>query len=774
MYQWHTLPPPTENFPPKFDWSDIRLDQVVYGNCSAYVEERLGDFYEYLKGQSYQPPKDFKDLGDFITRATKLQLISLTGAGWKWEKKPYVPDQLLPRDTFQYPRRTWGINRDNVWRCCGYPREHPGCWTGPVKYEYTPFVINGDNVTQGTYWKDYNPLDDFRDGKAIRGGEYYEVVVREKVMMEEDKDETEDEQNDSNFLSIVKNGKTACENKDFNLAISNLKKAYEDFKNLNQKEENILKDLQRCIEAEIKYLLKTAIIKKNKKDFVRAKKLVSELPFVIIDATLLELFNTASNIDKKSKNQEKILNFLKDGMFSCDTGNITEARKLLKRAENMYNKETQTDEDIEKDIEKLKKRIADDSESDVISQIANTLKIPDNIQTLEALIAQLDDENPLIGEIEATIVKITNDAEALYNDYMAKFRANELGVDVNDQELFSFQRDELRKWAVTRKEYTKLANDQGFNGKTVGLKWCENSCWIDTIFTSLFLPKNTSLIREILESPKKLNLVGEGCVAQEYHDALLNDIFNLQNSKNTVESVLRTIWYKCVEIPVALNQLSNPLTFLNSLKNLYNFTTLSVETDFKSFNTDWVYTFNPNEDEELEFPLEIGEYTRTAIIAYSAQKNHFVTVLYDFASAKNYFIDVSPGVESKPLSIGRTDGVKFNFNNYYYDVKAAVYMRNPDLFKFEKVGKAKETLTFFRTNLEFFYRFYNIDKKLHEKFEKKIYSKIAEKQNKTEVLSLIQKILQFFKAKKYGDVEISKIFQKSLKEAYVMGAVNEI
>lgn len=626
MYQWHTLPPPTENFPPKFDWSDIRLDQVVYGNCSPYVEERLGDFYEYLKSQSYRPPKDFKDLGDFITGATKLQIISLAGAGWKWEKKPYVPDQLLPRDTFQYPRRTWGLNRDNVWRCCGYRKDHPGCWTGPVKYDY-------DAV--GTYWKEEKVEE--KDGK------YYDEEKKKKKL--------EYVKKISTILEILNDGILFCDTNNLNLARDSLKNAKDLYKLIDQDDDidEAIRDLIDCINN-------------NNLDGTRV-------------------------LDSDDEEDD----------FGNDQGGVTQALDLLPPLP----------------VSPIKSK---DSAS--IERIQNTRMIPDNIDELEQLLTQIDSSNPIVNETRTAIFKLKRDAEETYRVYLTALTTkNDLNVPLDDPKLFERQQISLRlersKWVKTPVDYNKLRMGTGFGGR-VGLKWCENSCWIDTIFTSLFLLQNTSLIREILTSPKRLN-IKDGCMAQKYHDALLKDILTLQQSEVTKPSKLRLIWNNCVEEnPPPLGEFYSATRFLESLIMLYNCKHLQISSEINS-NRDWLYL----DENAKSYPLQNGEYTRTALII-SRNNSHFLTILYDYTKDESWFVNANSGdvpetiVQMIPrkeifdyndLTVGTKEKENPENNPYTYKSVAAVYMRNPKLIKVPEDLTKKSGPAYYREQENFIRRF---------------------------------------------------------------------
>lgn len=702
------------------------MDQVVYGNCSPYVEERLGDFYEYLRSVSYRPPSG--DLGDFITTATKLQIISLTGAGWSWEKKPYVPNQLLPRDTFQYPKKTWGLNRDNVWRCCGYTREHPGCWTGPIKYEYTPFVFKVDgSVTQGTYWKDYNPLKDIRDGKVTASGEYYEIDLNSKKKVGIIKQI-------SNIIDILNNGILYCDTNNFDLARESLKRAKDLYSELNQEDDDI--------EASIKEL----------KDCIKDNDL-----------------NATQVLDSDDDEDD----------FGNDQGGVVQALDLLPPLPHSPIKS---------------------EDDDIVKQIRTITVTPDNIPELESLIAQLNPENPLIRKIRAKIVEITNKANQLYVAYASALSSKDLTVNIDDVQLFTWQRENLRlersKWVITPDNY-RLGMDSGFAGR-VGLKWCENSCWIDTIFTSLFLLRNTSIIREILESPRRLN-IKDGCTAQKYHDVLLKDILTLQQSEKPEPSVLRRIWNNCVEEnPPEQGEFYSATEFLNSFIRLYNLKNLEISSNTNS-ESDWLYL---DDEKRNGCPLQYGEYTRTALILWR-NKSHFLTILYDYTKDESWFINVNSGDDPKTIvqKIPRKEVFDYNDleaktkqlenpdnNPYTYESVAAVYMRDPKRIVVPNDLNKQTAREYYRTQEAFIRRFRGESDEWHicKEFSPGTYDGVEKITTAIRIFLWLgahereKECKDALDALRGSKTKYDKYYAKlikgnaDIKSTYVMGAVNEV
>jgi hypothetical protein len=701
--QWHTQPPPSIENTSDLEWQDVNLDEKVESN------QRLEEFGYFLREQGYVPPQPFKSIGDFLTNGTKLQIMGALSYNWN-RKQDKV--RLVPQRTYQFPKYTYGLNDSLVYRCCGYPRNHPGCWTGPVLYEYTKFKVNLEKktVVTGTYWKTNDPTS------------------RIKAILNKG-----DPENDLEYMMLK-----------------------EEFQIEEEKASPPPPDSPPPDSS------RPPILPPDSPPVFRPPPPPDSPPPVFRPPT-----PPASPPPPPSPPALSIA-------------------ELIKRAKSY----------------KL---------------------YPENIAALETLNQQLGLIDPGNNKIQKIIRKIKTNSVPVFKTYMDELKAGRFNINMDDPKLFPDQKEKLREereqWAVTDSKYKKLAEGDGFGG-TVGLKWRANSCWIDTIFTSLFLLKNTSIIREILESPKRLTFNEGGCIAQDYHDAFLNDIETLQTveTKSGVPSKLRKLWSKCISNKVIENAFGSPFEFISSIQEMYDLKTLNLQEAVFNGNvkSDWIYI-----NQSRRYPLDIDEYTRTALIVGRRNKGHFLTILYDPIRDTNTFInlnlsynDVEPPIPEDTIvcSVNRKEEFEFtdldeecqkieNVKNLpitlkkdsndddppTYEPVGAVYMRYPKNINVDNILSSQPIINAFNDYKAFIERFYRIS--IWKKFD---FAAMQPEKRKI-CLGILLKIAQKGQVSRYEEAERRildndhEAFGKVLSAEdvkpevkpevvlqYVMGAVNDI
>lgn len=114
-------------------------------------------------------------------------------------------------------------------------------------------------------------------------------------------------------------------------------------------------------------------------------------------------------------------------------------------------------------------------------------------------------------------------------------------------------------------------------------KWLENSCWADSMLIALFkLPgtwfekfiRDSEVIRLFI-SPQNINQVCSYDDAKHIHEALLQDIYNLQSNKPNEECISRKLFFNCTKMYQKgrlIGDFASALAFLQALAYIYGIT----------------------------------------------------------------------------------------------------------------------------------------------------------------------------------------------------------
>ncbi len=197
MYQWHT-PVPLPPLPNNGLFSKMHDSDIVWKLSSDEEDERISEFIDELTAASYVPKRPYKELVELLEPEERMFIshiqafvFTATFAELRFlglvqnNKRPLLPtyNRQVPQGSFNLPTLTYGLTGDR-YKCCGLPKDHPGCWFGPVKYEITPWVISGPDfsighmqpdeikdslsveIKRGAYWKDdpFVKIENLRKG----------------------------------------------------------------------------------------------------------------------------------------------------------------------------------------------------------------------------------------------------------------------------------------------------------------------------------------------------------------------------------------------------------------------------------------------------------------------------------------------------------------------------------------------------------------------------------------------------------------------------------
>lgn len=228
------------------------------------------------------------------------------------------------------------------------------------------------------------------------------------------------------------------------------------------------------------------------------------------------------------------------------------------------------------------------------------------------------------------------------------------------------------------------------------IEWMQNSCWMDSIFTALFAYPGNAYAKSILEATE---MRGKRCTDEEFlniHRAICKDILQLSTPLTAQNQVCpldaRKVWNKCVENPIAINNLGSPSDVIETLQLLYGRNTLvlkqmSWEIFLKQSSKvapkkDCIFYAYSSEKQEQKNSFEtvstaVNGYTLTAVILHGA--NHFIVNLLDLYNANDWYtINYTPDLDDKVKRIVTLDKLPPGKAIENVVIKAASYATEVD------------------------------------------------------------------------------------------------
>lgn len=209
---------------------------------------------------------------------------------------------------------------------------------------------------------------------------------------------------------------------------------------------------------------------------------------------------------------------------------------------------------------------------------------------------------------------------------------------------------------------------KGFGQTRFNLEWCNNSCWLDSMFTALFSFQNTSLISDVVNANQlylrqqvrkygTYTIVEELCDANEYQRAMLTDIFALQRGTVEKQASMRLLFdSQCVTERVRDNTMADATGTYFSLKSMYGSQWNHVDDVTllglgELFPTQKTYLMVFAGAESISLPLQLQQngktFVRISLIAsYEPGVNayHFVTFLHHPLEKTTKLVNFNNGV----------------------------------------------------------------------------------------------------------------------------------
>ena len=135
MFRWHITGRKYRE-EKKVDFNDLKDDDIVYNLGNAEQKDQVDELAIILDMKGFEPTKSFQELKklfpnerlthiEMFVRSANLRTLKKYGLSLKVKEEP-IDD-------------SWIVG--GHYKCCGYHLNHPGCYTGPVKYEMTPWIL---------------------------------------------------------------------------------------------------------------------------------------------------------------------------------------------------------------------------------------------------------------------------------------------------------------------------------------------------------------------------------------------------------------------------------------------------------------------------------------------------------------------------------------------------------------------------------------------------------------------------------------------------------
>lgn len=209
---------------------------------------------------------------------------------------------------------------------------------------------------------------------------------------------------------------------------------------------------------------------------------------------------------------------------------------------------------------------------------------------------------------------------------------------------------------------------KGFGQTRFNLEWCNNSCWLDSMFTALFSFQNTLLVSDVVNANQLYlrqqvrkygidTISEESCDANVYQRAMLTDIFALQRGTVEKQASMRLLFdSQCVKEQVRDDTMADATGTYFSLKTMYgpqwnhidDVTLLGLGEDLPTQKT---YLMVFAGDETIPLPLQLQQngktFVRISLIAsYRPGVNayHFVTFLHHPQENTTKLVNFNNGV----------------------------------------------------------------------------------------------------------------------------------
>lgn len=235
------------------------------------------------------------------------------------------------------------------------------------------------------------------------------------------------------------------------------------------------------------------------------------------------------------------------------------------------------------------------------------------------------------------------------------------------------------------------------------LKWEDNSCWIDSVFHSLFKLPQTKVEKEI-RAAKQLNMFVDTLVFDDgsilknprdnvcdgniYHEFIVNDIVKVQSNPEAQACFSRLQWNRCVSSPVEDVEAQNmPFFVLKSLIDMYALKSLQIQTVDGTFapksTCETFVLLDTPVGEDVQIRDAIGDFKLFSVILQ--RPGHFTTLIHDINNTwfqlnsigDNRFFTSKTEEEAKSLYQNKVQGERPVAYVYLRDAKplneAALY-----------------------------------------------------------------------------------------------------
>lgn len=167
LYQWHKV---DQDYKPKtiVSFDNIKSNEIVYQVGNDEQKVKVDELIERLESEGYVPKKSYKELKEIYPKPVPLfishvelfartaTLLMLTAVGLNGNSLSGISSEI-----------PLGILPNDIYRCCGYYYNHPGCYFGPVKYETTPWKLVPDNFSKKV-WTTKN-VEKLWNSKIVKG-----------------------------------------------------------------------------------------------------------------------------------------------------------------------------------------------------------------------------------------------------------------------------------------------------------------------------------------------------------------------------------------------------------------------------------------------------------------------------------------------------------------------------------------------------------------------------------------------------------------------------